>query len=109
MLLRRHARKSSYMRNGNIFITCMVIPVVEVVSIKVDKRVKDKMKKLSNVNWSETLRRALAAKIGEEEAKTRTVDPKSLVEAASLTDRIRKASRHWSSTEEIRRWRETRK
>lgn len=87
----------------------MVIPVVEVISVKVDKRVKDKMKKLSNVNWSETIRRALAAKIEEEEAKTRTLDTKALLEAASLTDSIREASRHWSSTEEIRRWRETRK
>ena len=87
----------------------MVIPAVEVVSIKVDKRVKDKMKKLSNVNWSETIRRALAQKIEEEETKARTVDTKSLLEAASLTDRVRKASRQWSSTEEIRRWRETRK
>lgn len=87
----------------------MVIPTVEVVSVKVDKRVKDKMKKLSNVNWSETIRRALAAKIEEEEAKTRTVDAKSLLEAASLTDSIRKTSKRWSSTEEIRRWREARK
>lgn len=87
----------------------MVILVVEVVSVKVDKRVKDKMKKLSNVNWSETIRRALAAKIEEEEARTRTVDAKLLREAASLTDGIRKASKHWSSTEEIRRWREARR
>lgn len=82
---------------------------MEVVSIKVDKRIKEKMKKLSNVNWSDTIRRALAAKIEEEESKTRAVDTKSLIEAASLTDRVRKTSRHWSSTEEIRRWRETRK
>lgn len=82
---------------------------MEVISIKVDKRVKDKMKKLSNVNWSETIRRALASKIEEEEAKTRTLDTKSLLEAASLTDSMRKASKRWQSTEEIRRWRETRK
>lgn len=82
---------------------------MEVISVKVDKRVKEKMKKLSNVNWSETIRRALAAKIEEEEAKTRTIDTESLLEAASITDRIRKASRHWRSTEEIRRWREERK
>lgn len=87
----------------------MVILVVEVISVKVDKRVKDKMKKLSNVNWSETIRRALAAKIEEEEARTRTLDTKALLEAASITDSIRKASKRWSSTEEIRRWRETRK
>ncbi len=82
---------------------------MEVISIKVDKRVKEKMRKLSNVNWSETIRRALAAKIEEEEAKTRTLDTYALHEAASMTDSIRKTSKGWSSTEEIRRWRETRK
>lgn len=87
----------------------MVIPIMEVISVKVDKRVKDRMKKLSNVNWSETIRRALAAKIEEEEARKRTLDTKALLEAASLTDSIRKASKRWSSTEEIRRWREARK
>jgi len=82
---------------------------VEVVSVKVDKRVKERMRRLANVNWSEIIRQALVAKIAEEEAKARTVDTKSLLEAASLTDGIRRTSRSWSSTEEIRRWREARK
>jgi len=82
---------------------------MEVFSVKVDKRVKEKMRKLSNVNWSEIIRRALAAKIEEEEAKSRSVDTRSLLEAASLTDKIRKSPKHWSSTEEIRRWRQARK
>jgi len=82
---------------------------MEVFSVKVDKRVKEKMRKLPNVNWSEIVRRALASKIEEEEAKTRTIDTKSLLEAASLTDKIRKGSKRWSSTEEIRRWRQARK
>jgi hypothetical protein len=82
---------------------------LEVFSVKVDKRVKEKMRKLPNVNWSEIVRRALAAKIEEEEAKTRTIDAKSVLEAASLTDKIRKTSIGWSSTEEIRKWRQARK
>jgi hypothetical protein len=87
---------------------------VEVFSVKVDRRVKEKMKKFSHVNWSEIIRRALAAKIEEEEAKSssssRTIDTDALTEATSLTDKIRKSSvKGWSSTEEIRRWREERK
>ncbi|AIF82337.1 hypothetical protein NTE_00255 [Candidatus Nitrososphaera evergladensis SR1] len=87
---------------------------MEVFSVKVDKRVKEKMKKFSHVNWSEIIRRALAAKIEEEEAKgaSRTLDFDALSEAASLTDSIRKgtsSSKTWNSTEEIRRWREARK
>ena len=81
---------------------------MEVVSVKVDKRIKDKMKKLSNVNWSEIIRQALAEKIRQEESKTRTVERKSLLEASTITDRMRKASKHWNSTEEIRKWRQTR-
>ncbi len=82
---------------------------MEVVSAKVDKQVRDKMRKLGHVNWSEVIRSALITKIKEEEAKLRSVDKASLIEASSMTDRIRKSSRGWDSTEEIRRWREARK
>jgi metal-responsive CopG/Arc/MetJ family transcriptional regulator len=85
----------------------VVIPFMDVVSVKVDKKVKDKMKKLSNVNWSEIIRQALAKKIQEEESKVRIFDTESLQEAAAITDRMRKASKRWNSTEEIRRWRQT--
>jgi len=82
---------------------------MEVVSVKVDKMVKDKMKKLANVNWSEIIRQALAEKIREEESKSRTVDRQSLLEASKMTDRMRRSSRRWNSTEEIRKWRQARK
>lgn len=82
---------------------------MEVFSIKVDKQIRAKMRKLSYVNWSEIIRRALASKIEEEEAKTRNIDRDLLLEAASITDRMRKRSKNWSSTEEIRRWRQTRR
>lgn len=82
---------------------------MEVVSAKVDKRVRDKMRKLGHVNWSEVIRSALTTKIKEEEAKLRSVDKTSLIEASSMTDRIRKSTKDWDSTEEIRRWREARR
>lgn len=81
---------------------------MEVVSVKVDKQIKDKMRRLSNVNWSEVIREALVKKIQQELSRTRTVDRKSLLEASSIADRMRKASAHWNSTEEIRKWRQTR-
>ena len=93
----------------DIFITYVVIPCMEVVSIKVDKRVKEKMRKLSNVNWSETIRQALAKKIQEEESKTRSTDAALLQEASTITDRLRKTSKKWNSTEEIHKWRQTRR
>ena len=82
---------------------------MEVVSAKVDKQVRDKMRRLGHVNWSEVIRSALITKIKEEEAKLRSVDKASLIEASSMTDRIRKSSKGWDSTEEIRRWREARR
>lgn len=82
---------------------------MEVFSIKVEKRVKEKMKKMAHVNWSEVIRRAIAGKIAEEEARARNIDAQLLLEAASLTDKIRKTVKGWNSVEEIRRWREARK
>lgn len=82
---------------------------MEVVSVKVDKKIKQKMKKLANVNWSEVIRMAIVAKISEEEMKTMTIDVEMLSEAASMTDKIRRTAKGWSSVEEIRKWRELRK
>jgi hypothetical protein len=45
----------------------------------------------------------------EEENKKRKFDLNKLKEAAEITDKIRKLSPGWSSTEEIRKWRELRK
>ena len=94
---------------GNIFITWMVIPAMDVVSIKVDRKTREKMRKMSNVNWSEIIRRALQAKIEEEESRNRSIDRGLLLEAASLTDKMRKRSKGWNSTEEIRKWRQARR
>ncbi|MGQ9468574.1 MAG: hypothetical protein ACUVTD_01915 [Nitrososphaerales archaeon] len=82
---------------------------MEVVSVKVDERTKSKMKRLSHVNWSEVIRRAIQAKILEEEVVERRIDPSDLEEAFRLADSIRRPSPGWSSTEEIRRWRDQRK
>lgn len=82
---------------------------MKVVSVKVDTKVKEKMKKLAHVNWSQVIREAIAGKIEEEERKAREIDSELLIEAARMTDTIRKAVKGWSSVEEIRRWREARR
>jgi predicted transcriptional regulator len=82
---------------------------MEVVSFKIDKHLRDRMKRLAHINWSEVLREALATKVEQEEAKHRVVDEQSLLEAVHLSDGIRKSSEGWSSTEEVRKWRETRR
>lgn len=80
-----------------------------VISVRIDEQTRRKMKLLSHLNWSEVIRQAITQKIKEEENRKRRLDPKMLKEAAEITDKIRKPSPSWSSTEEIRKWRELRK
>jgi hypothetical protein len=82
---------------------------MEVVSIKVDKNIREKMRRLSHVNWSETIRRAIECTIEEEEMKGRRIDYEEIAEACRMTDAIRRPSPGWSSTEAIRKWRDRRR
>ena len=77
--------------------------------MKVDRELKEKMRRFSNVNWSETIREAIRRAVAEEELRGRRVDPEEVREASRLTDLIRKSAEGWSSTEEIRKWRQLRK
>jgi len=82
---------------------------MSIISVRLDEETRRKMKLLSYLNWSEIIRQAINQRIKEEESKKRTLDSKMLREAAEITDRIRRPSPGWSSTEEIRKWRESRK
>jgi len=82
---------------------------MSVISVRLDEETRRKMKLLSHLNWSEVIRQAIIQKILEEENKKRKLDPNILKEAAELTDKIRRPSPGWSSTEEIRKWRQLRK
>ena len=82
---------------------------MSVISVRIDEQTRRKMKLLSHLNWSEVIRQAIIQKIKEEENRKRRLDPKMLKEAAEITDKIRKPSPSWSSTEEIRKWRNLRK
>jgi len=81
----------------------------EVVSVKVDRRTKEKMRRFSNVNWSETIRDAIRNRLNQEELKERHLDLRELQEASKIADSIRKPSPPgWDSTAEIRKWRDSR-
>ncbi len=69
------------------------------ISIRLDPEQKEKMRKLSQVNWSDYLLRCLDEKIREEEMK----------EAAKGMDELAKKSPPgWNGTDEKRRWRDRR-
>ncbi|MCD6479279.1 VapB-type antitoxin [Candidatus Bathyarchaeota archaeon] len=80
-----------------------------VVSFRIDRELKRRMEELRHINWSEVVRRAIARTVEEEMAKRRRGKDRERMRRASL--RCREISRRvegWSSTEEIRRWRERR-
>ncbi|OYT31479.1 MAG: hypothetical protein B6U94_03000 [Thermofilum sp. ex4484_79] len=79
-----------------------------VISVRVDEELRRKMKKLGYINWSEFIRRAIREKI-EEEERIRKIDRKRLLRAMATTDALRRKVEGWSSVEEIRRWRDTRR
>jgi hypothetical protein len=87
----------------------VILNLMEVVSIKVDKKTKDKMRKFSNVNWSETIRSAIETKLEEEQLKNRHLDFDEIREASKMADSVRRSIKGWNSTTEIRKWRDQRK
>lgn len=85
---------------------------MEVTSAKIDKKTKEKMKRFSDVNWSEVIRQAIASRIREEELKGRISPNKDeFADAERITNavRARHAAEGWNSVEEIRKWRNVRK
>jgi predicted transcriptional regulator len=83
---------------------------MEVVSIKVDKKTREKMRRLANINWSETIRRAIDEVIEREEMAERNVDPREIRQGLKIAESIRRPSKKgWDSTAEIRKWRDQRR
>ncbi|MGH9921602.1 MAG: hypothetical protein ACRD38_02500 [Nitrososphaerales archaeon] len=84
---------------------------MSLITLKIKDEIKKKMRKYRHINWSEVARNAIEERIRLEElAEPRHVDPALLKKAIEVQDRIRaKSSGKWSATEEIRKWRESRK
>ncbi len=68
------------------------------MTVTVPKELKEKMKRIKGVNWSEVARRAFEEEIKKLER----------VEAAKRIDELRTRAEGWSGVEEVRRWRDTR-
>lgn len=83
----------------------MVLFIMDVVSAKIEKETKEKMKKLSYINWSEVIRETLKARIEEEESRGRSLDRGLIREGVKIAVNVRKTVKDWNSTEEIRKWR----
>jgi len=88
-----------------VYIQC--IYVSELLTVRIPKEIRAKMKKYSHINWSEVVRNAIIQKIEEEELK------EDIRKAIQIMDSIRLkvlreqgAARDYDSSEVIRYWRE---
>ena len=68
------------------------------MTVTVPRELREKMRKIKGVNWSEVARKAF-----EEEVKR-----VERMEAAKRTDALRTRVEGWSGEEEVRKWRDTR-
>lgn len=75
---------------------------MKILTVKVDEELRERMKKLRYVNWSEVIRGAIRKKIEEE-------DGRDIAEAVLINERLRRvAPRGWDSAKVIREWRSRR-
>lgn len=100
-------------QNKSNYIHTHLVKLKEMISITVPDEIREKMKKYPQINWSEIARSAILKRIELEEQLTNVkIDMNLLKKAIKTQDLIRNKphiQKSWSSTEEIRKWRETRK
>jgi len=69
------------------------------ITVKIDQDLREAMRKLRYVNWSEVVREAIRRRVKEERSR-------NLAEAVLLNERLRrKAPEGWNSAKAIREWR----
>jgi len=72
---------------------------MKTLTVKVDEELRERMKRLKHVNWSEVIRESIRKKIEEENGR-------NIAEAVLLNEKLRKpAPKGWDSTKVIRGWR----
>ena len=82
--------------------------VNEIISLRVGKELRDRMRMHRHINWSAIVRRALL----EEVDKLHTVDRRKAIEAAADMDKIRKSGVFdggKTGVQIIREWRDKRR
>jgi Arc/MetJ-type ribon-helix-helix transcriptional regulator len=72
---------------------------MKTLTVKVDEELKERMKRLRHVNWSEVIRESIRRKIEEENGR-------NIAEAVLINERLRReAPEGWDSAKVIREWR----
>jgi hypothetical protein len=81
-----------------------------VISVRIDKQVRERMRELDHINWSAIIRRALIQYIAQEQEKK--FDMEKVKRACERIDKIRASGvfdEGKSSVEIIREWRNKRR
>ncbi len=75
---------------------------MNLISVRIDSKLKKMMESYKHINWSEIVRQAIAKKIQNEQKK-------NVARAVLINEKIRKkAPIHYDSTEIIRKFRDER-
>ncbi len=64
---------------------------MEVISAKIEKETKERMRKLPYINWSEVIREMLKARIEKEEARQKSIDRSMVRKGTELAGSVRRA------------------
>jgi len=77
----------------------MKVKKMATLTVRVDEELRERMKRLKHVNWSEVIRDSIRKKIEEDVGR-------NLAEAILLNEKLRKiAPEGWDSARVIREWR----
>ena len=84
--------------------------MTQIVSARVDEKLKKEMERHADINWSEVLRQAIENRLALEEQLRKPIDKARALRAMHDMDRLREklSTGKWSGTEEIRKWRDLR-
>jgi hypothetical protein len=84
---------------------------MDVLSIRIERDVRRRMASLDGINWAHVIRESLRERLELEEEVRRTIDHRRALRGSRGIDRIRRklGAARFDSTQEVRRWRESRK
>lgn len=84
---------------------------MDVMSVRIDPTTKKRMAEFKDVNWAEVIRRSLTERLDFEEELRTPVNRHRASRGAREIDRLRSklASPGFDSSQEVRKWRDSRK
>lgn len=86
--------------------TAVVLYIGEVVSFRIDEKLKRKMERLKHINWSGITMKTTWGTIERPGEKVTKKDVQKIKEALMRNIKLERKVEGWDSVEEIRKWRD---